>query len=43
MVANARELQVAREAVCEAWKRDIRAGALAGLARGRGGEGAGGA
>lgn len=36
VVANAAELREAREEVGKAWKRDLRAGALAGLGRGRG-------
>jgi hypothetical protein len=37
VVANAAELREAREEVGKAWKRDLRAGALAGPGRGRGG------
>jgi len=37
VVANAAELREAREMVGEAWKRDLRAGSLAGLGCGRGG------
>jgi hypothetical protein len=41
VMANALELREARDAVGEAWKRDLRAGALAGLERGRGGSAGG--
>lgn len=37
VVANALELREARDEVGKAWKRDLIAGALAGLGRGRGG------